>query len=130
MSFRTLELPGMRIERMYLRDGKAVWEFADALIIKTMEGARQRSAWRQSGEIVMADAAGFTPQDKPRTVSRGQLHDNVYVYENMIRLPMHSFGDLALRLWFVDEPAPQEAHGGELYVSLYKTPKYIGHLDE
>ena len=132
MSFRTLELPGMQVESLRLRESRFVLSFVEGQVIKTMEGAKQRTRWRQSGAIIIehAQCENLDQCGEAKVVAGGHVVDNVYVYQDMIRLPLHSFGHIELTLTFEDHRTPLIVRGDEIQVSLSATPRYVEHLDE
>ena len=135
MSFRTLELPGMRVTSIDLQPQQARVVFEAADIIKTMSGARQRSRWQQSGEIILSNprlqnVLEWAELTGDHIVTGGQITDNVYVYQDMIRLPLHSSGNIELVLQFEGVDQPLSAAGDEIHVTLYDNPQYLGHFDE
>ena len=167
MSFRTLELPGLWVDRLSqdLASQSPCFDLRfEGQIIKTLEGARQRTRWQQAGKLILSNARcdnlqQFAPRkgvtelligdenvlsgaetDKNISypyaannrlrVKDGQLKDNICVYQDMIRLPLHSFGDIVLTVNFDDYCLPLIVYGDEIEVCLHGTPQYIEHLNE
>ncbi len=130
MSFRTLELPTVTIEKVCRNDDCLTLKFHGE-IIKTMEGADQRTRWQQSGSLIMhaVQIQSEPTLTLPVVLTGGDLIDNIYVYRNIIRLPLHSFGNVGFRLQLKNSTTDFAADGSEIEVVLDGEPKYICHLD-
>ena len=130
MSFRTLELPTVTLD--------AIEQHADCLklkfhgeITKMMDGAKQRTLWKQSGTLIIHAAEIVSPPlpKTPVQLTGGEVTDNIYVYRNILRLPLHSHGDVGFRLELKDTTPDLAVRGNEIKVILNDDSKYIRHLD-
>lgn len=130
MSFRSLELPGLMITSLSSDADSLVLEF-DGRLIKTMEGAAQRTRWKQSGSIHLKNPrvkSNPNPQ-LPCRLAGGDAIDNVYVHSDIIRVPLHGFGEVGLELRFENADLALLAFGSELEVKLHGDARYLGHID-
>ena len=133
MSYRLLQLTDMLISDLEPEKNQHTLVFSNALIIKVMDAARQRTSWRQSGRIVVkgnfGDGVGISKIEFPQKVQGGEFQDNVFTYHDTIRLPCHVSGDVGLNLIFEQLDQPFIINGEELEVILADTPKYVAHVD-
>ena len=133
MSYRLLELPNTVIADLEVSDSRYVLIFSDALIIKVMDAAKQRTRWRQSGSIIVKGSFSDSVENSnikcPVKIRSGEFQDNVFVYYNTIRLPCHVYGDVAIRTSFDGIEQPLEISGEEIEVVLEGEPKYIKHIN-
>lgn len=133
MSYRLLELPGTIITNLSLQKDRCTVTFSDALIIKVMDAAQQRTRWKQSGCIVIKggfeDLLNNLKIKFPIEIERGEFQDNVFVYYDTIRLPCHAYGDVGISLIFQKYTAPLRISGKEIEVILEGDPQYIAHIN-
>ena len=128
MDSRMIDLPGSGISRVS-RDGDRVsLRFSPAYIIQTMTGSKERTRWRQEGELVVdgASVEGDLPTC-PCVLSGGDIRDNMYTYRDMVPIPLESRGEIACELSL--EGGGRIAISGEaIRLDLEGNAKYIEHL--
>ena len=133
MSYRLLELPNALITDLSFNNNKCTLTFLDVLIIKVMDAAQQRTSWKQSGCIVVKgnfdDSVRNLQMELPAKVQSGKFQDNIFVYDDTIRLPCHVYGDVGIDINFEEPIHALEIRGEEMEVVLEGTPKYIAHID-
>lgn len=129
MSFWTLELDTVLIEQIYRDKEHWIFDFHGELI-KTMEGANQRTRWHQHGTICLhtTNTYSLSSLPLPLKLSGGELTDNIYVYRNSIRIPVHSFGNIELQLSWQDCKQSLKILADEIKITLCGTAKYISHV--
>ena len=128
MSFWNLELDTVLIEKIHHDNEYWIFDFQGELL-KTMEGANQRTRWHQSGTMRLhAPKTDLSlPSSFPLKLTGGELIDNIYVHRNSLRVPLHSFGNIELQLSWQDCKQPLHLHADEITITLYGSPKYITH---
>ena len=133
MSYRLLELPNTVITDLSYSNDRCTLTFLDALIIKVMDAAQQRTSWKQNGRIVIKgdfdDYADSLKVELPAKIRSGEFQDNVFVYYDTIRLPCHVYGNVGILVHFEEFNQSIEINGEEMNVVLENVPKYIAHID-
>lgn len=127
-----LGLAGMMITETAMEEGNFSLSFVDADVIKTMDGARQRTRWKQSGRLLIrqAEAERVPQQSTPYTLAGGDLTDNVYIYRDSVRLPLHSHGHVGIELSVRQGGEKLIVHGKEIEIVMQGTAHYLEHLDK
>ena len=125
-----LELPGLTLQAVHLDPDLFTVDFHGNLI-KVMDGATQRTRWTQSGCIHIHQPQIETEIELsyPSTIEHGEIHDNVYIHRDIIRLPLHSSGYVGLEFYIYNLSSPLMVHGGEIEVQLHSDAKYVEHID-
>ena len=130
MSFWTLDLCRTQIHAVSHHGKDLVIEFHGELI-KTMEGASAQTHWHQRGTLrLQTPPQTITLPPLPAALRGGSLTDNIYIYRNSVRVPLNSFGNIALQLDWKDFDVSLQADGDAIDISLHDTPSYIRHADE
>lgn len=129
MDRSSIELPGSEIDSVSLKDGRLRLHFSRAYIVKTMTGSAERTRWWQQGELIMdgAQAEGELPEG-PLVCAGGDVEENVYVYRDMIPLPLASYGRTRCDLRFRAMPARLVVNGETVRLEMAGVPKYIEHI--
>lgn len=132
MSFRMLGLHNMVVNEAAMEEDDFSLSFSQADVIKTMDNARQRTLWRQSGRLLIRQAELMqTPeQEAPYTLSGGDLSDNIYVYRDSIRLPLHSRGQVGIEFAVRENEKKLIVRGNEIEIMMRGVARYLKHLDE
>lgn len=129
MDSSSIELPGSEIADVSLWDGELRILFSRAYVLKTMTGSAEQTRWWQAGTLVLTDAQMEAPLPTcPGVCAGGDVEQGVYVYRDMIPIPLAggASGRVALRLR--DRDAGIVAHGRGIRLDLEDVPKYIGHI--
>ena len=129
MDSSSIELPGSEVESIILEGTVLKVRFSRAYIIKTMTGSTERTRWWQAGELVMegASVVGALPNG-PLVCTGGDVGENVYIYRDMIPIPLDSRGRTHCTLSFRDSRAKLLAEGETIRLEMRETPKYIEHI--
>ncbi len=125
----SIELPGCEIEYIALDAGVLKVHFSRAYIIKTMTGSAERTKWWQVGDLIMKGATVEGKIPGGALVSAGgDVGENVYIYRDMIPLPLESRGAVRCDLRFRDTDTHLMATGDSIRMDMLDMPKYIEHL--
>ena len=132
MSFRMLSLHNMIVDKAAMEEDEFSLSFSQANVIKTMDNARQRTLWRQSGHLFIRQAKlmQMPEQAAPYTLSGGDLSDNIYVYRDSIRLPLRSRGQVSIEFAVRGDEEKLIVCGKEIEISMRGVARYLKHLDE
>ena len=132
MSFRMLELHGMMVDKTTAERGGFSLSFSQANVIKTMDNAQQRTLWQQSGCLLIRQTEHIQMPGKPApyVLNGGDLHDNIYVYRDSIRLPLHSQGQVGIEFAITGDEKKLIVSGKEMKIIMQGTARYLQHLDK
>lgn len=124
-----IDLKGSTIEQVKLEGEQVRIRFSEARIIRTMTGSKERTLWRQVGELVIGGVVELTgaPAD-PVTCAGGDIDENVYTYRDMIPIPFESRGRIQCSLKLEGREAPLNVVGSDVVLSMEDVAKYIKHL--
>jgi len=129
MDSSSIQLPGCEIAGATLAAGTLRVHFSRAYIVKTMTGSEERTLWWQAGDLVLEDAE---PQaeipEGPAVCDGGDVEENVYVYRDMIPVPLESRGHCRCDLKLRDTNARISVAGSAVRLEMRDLPKYIEHL--
>lgn len=130
MSYRTLDLRGLTVDRVERRGGELALCFAAGRIEKTMDNAAQRTLWRQAGALVLAAprAAAALPA-APFVVAGADAVDSLYTQRDMIRVPLDARGGVELVLRLAGAAEPVRLAGEGLRLELLEPARYVRHID-
>jgi hypothetical protein len=129
MDSSSIELKGSEIDTVSLEQGCLRIHFARAFIIKTMTGSEEQTRWWQTGDLVMegAQIEGDLPAG-PLVCDGGDLEENVFLYRDMIPIPLDSRGRTRCDLRFRGTDTRLVANAQTLRLELADVPKYIEHI--
>lgn len=129
MDSSSIELPGSEIDSVSLKDGCLRLHFSCAYIVKTMTGSAERTRWWQQGNLLIdgAQVEGELPEG-PLICSGGDVEENLYIYRDMIPLPLASRGRIRCDLGFRAMPGRLVVNGEILRLEMAGVPKYIAHI--
>lgn len=129
MDGSSIELPGSRIDGISLVDGVLRVHFGRAHIIKTMTGSRERTRWWQAGDLLIGGAEAQTPlPEGPLVCAGGDVEENLYIYRDMIPIPLASRGRIRCDLHFEGTDRRLIIVGESVSLELLDVPKYIEHI--
>ncbi|TVQ92028.1 MAG: hypothetical protein EA400_04210 [Chromatiaceae bacterium] len=130
MDSSSIQLAGSEIAGVSYADGTLRVHFSRASIIRTMTGSTERTRWWQAGDLVMEDAEleAPLPVAGPLVCAGGDIEENVYVYRDMIPIPLSSRGHCRCDLHLRDDAGRICASAATVRLELQATPKYIEHL--
>lgn len=130
MDSSSIELAGSEIAGVSHTEGILRVHFSRAYIIRTMTGSAERTRWWQAGDLVIEDAQleAPLPAAGPLVCAGGDIEENVYVYRDMIPIPLASRGHCRCDLQLRDGAGRICASGTTVQLQLEATPKYIEHL--
>jgi hypothetical protein len=124
-----IELNGSTIASIKVEASVVTLHFSPAMIIKTMTGSKERTLWRQEGDLVIegVDANKGLPTG-PAVCLGGDIDENVYTYRDMIPVPFDSRGHIRCQLRLDGVSEPLEVSGTQVSLILEDVPKYIRHI--
>ncbi len=129
MSYRILDLRGLRVERLEQNTKYLRLHFTDATIEKIMDNAEQRTLWRQSGHLEIAQPTSDSSlPEAPFVLAHADLQDAIYTQRDMIRVPMDISGGVTLRMTLEDAASPCVVEGVKAYLHLEGDARYVRHL--
>jgi hypothetical protein len=129
MDSSSIQLPDSEIEHTVLADGVLRIRFSVAYIVKTMTGSTERTLWRQTGELVLTGAEAEAPLPQGAAVcAGGDVEENIYIYRDMIPVPLESRGHCRCDLRLKDLDARIVAVGDAIRLDMEDIPKYVRHL--
>jgi hypothetical protein len=124
-----LSFPGSEIERVVHEDSRVTVSFSPFYILVSLGGAEERTRWRQAGEMVIEDAR--IDDDFPRcpcVVAAGEFRNNMYLYKDLVPLPLDSRGDVACTLRFEGTDDSTTLSGSSIRLNPLGERKYIEHI--
>jgi hypothetical protein len=129
MDISSIELPGSELEGVIVEGDQVRVRFSTAYIIKTIDGSRERTRWRQQGDLVFdgAEVVEELPA-LPGVCAGGDVVENIYTYRDMVPIPLESHGRASCDLRFEgsDQHLKIEAEGVRL--EMKDRPHYIEHI--
>jgi len=129
MDSSSIQLPDTAIEGASVVDGTLRVRFARAYIVKTMTGSDEKTLWWQAGELVLDQAELEVPlPEGPAVCAGGDVEENVYVYRDMIPIPLDSRGRCRCELKLRDSVERIVADGSAIRLEMRDVPKYIRHI--
>jgi len=129
MDSSSIQLPDTEIERVSLSEGVLRIHFSRAYIVKTMTGSEEKTFWWQAGDLVLEGADLEAPLPEGALVcAGGDVEENVYVYRDMIPIPLDSRGRCRCDLRLRDSSERISAGGSAIRLEMHDVPKYIQHL--
>ena len=129
MDSSSIQLPGSQIDQVTFADGELRIGFPRAYLIKTMTGSAERTRWWQAGELVLTGVELEAPLPAGAAiVDGGDIEQNVYVYRDMIPVPLDGGGHCRCDLRLRDSDQRITAHGRTIRMELRDLPKYVEHL--
>lgn len=125
-----LELAGMTVTEMAMQEGDFRLSFTAAGLIKTMDNAQQKTRWQQSGRLIIraAETVHMPKQALPCTLRGGDLNDNIYVYRDSVRLPLHSHGQVGIEFVVAGDNKKLIVCGQEIEIIMQGSARYVEHL--
>lgn len=129
MDSSSIQLPGSEIATAELRDGDLVITFSRARIIKTMTGSAEQTRWWQAGELILGDAELDEPLPPgPLVCAGGDLEQGVYVYRDMIPVPLPAGAGGACDFRVEGTGGRIRARARTIRLAMHDLPKYAEHL--
>ena len=129
MDSSSIQLPGAEIESVRVTDGVLRVHFSRAYIVKTMTGSTEKTLWWQAGDLVLEDAEPELPLPTVAAVcAGGDIEENVYVYRDMIPIPLDTRGRCRCDLRLRDSDARIAADGTSIRLEMHDVPRYIEHI--
>jgi len=129
MDSSSIQLPGAEIESVRVTDGVLRVHFSRAYIVKTMTGSTEKTLWWQAGDLVLEDAEPELPLPTAASVcAGGDIEENVYVYRDMIPIPLDTRGRCRCDLRLRDSDARIAADGTSIRLEMHDVPRYIEHI--
>ena len=130
MSFRTMQFPGLKINKI-ASDGDSVnIEIDYAIIIKNMDDAEQDTRWHGKGLLTISelviDSEDFP--ELPATVKSADIKDNQMTYRDEVVIPIKSHGNVGITLQFENFDSPVKFVGERMTFELSGHEKYIEHV--
>ena len=129
MDSSSIQLPDTEIAGVNLSEGQLRVHLARAYLVKTMTGSDEKTQWWQAGDLVLdeAEVHGALP-DGPALCAGGDVEENVYVYRDMIPVPLDSRGRCRCDLALKDSAQRITADGTAVRLEMRDVPKYIRHI--
>jgi hypothetical protein len=129
MDSSSIQLPDTEIAGVTLSEGQLRVHFARAYLVKTMTGSNEKTLWWQAGDLVLdeAEVQGELP-DGAAVCAGGDVEENVYVYRDMIPVPLDSRGRCRCDLALKDSDQRITADGTAVRLEMRDVPKYIRHI--
>ncbi len=129
MDSTSIELKGSEIETIAVDGDRLEIRFARAYLIKTMTGSVERTRWWQAGALMIEGATvSEQPPDGPLVCLGGDLEANIYVYRDMIPVPLVQRGRIRCDFGFAGTELRLRAEGTSARLEMRDVPKYIEHL--
>ncbi|MGB5833201.1 MAG: hypothetical protein WBG92_14575 [Thiohalocapsa sp.] len=131
MEHSSIQLSGSQIEQISLDAGRLRVSFSRAYIVKTMTGSVEKTLWWQAGALVLEGAEAERPlPSTPAICDGGDVEDNVYIYRDMIPVPLDSRGYTGCDLGLRNTDERIVAKGETMRLELAGSPKYIRHFGD
>jgi len=129
MESSSIELPGSEISAVGYRGGCLYIRFSRAYIIRTMTSSQERTRWWQRGDLVMEGAKiEARPPEGQLVCDGGDIDDNIFIYRDMIPIPLDTWGLIRCDLCFRGTDIHLVASGETLKLEMVDVPKYIEHV--
>lgn len=129
MSYRILDLRGLRIDRVEQAADRLVLHFDAANIEKIMDNAEQRTLWTQAGSLELVTTSSAALPAAPFVIARGDVEDGLYTQRDMIRIPLNASGAVGLSLHIEGADGPVDLKGSSVRLELEGNPAYVKHVD-
>ncbi len=108
---------------------QVILEFSKAILVKTMDGAVDKTQWRQAGNVTVENAEIEGELSATAcVVETADLIDNSYIYRDMVQLPFRTKGSVGFEVKFKGSNATLVVMGEQIELTLYDIPKYIKHI--
>ena len=130
MATRTeLSLPQAQIARIE-RDGNTVRiHIREFFSYMSLSGSSERTQWRQAGTLVLdeAEIEDGLP-DGPLVLAGGDVHDNTYIYRDLVPLPLDASGHVGCTLRVQGRDEPLILWGAHLRLETVGERRYVAHV--
>lgn len=130
MGSSSIELKGSKIERISVEDNTVKVYFSEAILIKTMTGAIEKTRWKQAGYLIFEEAELEAEISLPAVCAGGDIGENIYTYRDMIPIPLDSHGQAHCDIYFEGNDEHLRIQGSGVKLEMLATPKYIEHIKE
>lgn len=130
MDSSSIELDGSRIAAVETIGSQVKVVFEPAYIVKTMTGSVERTLWRQNGVLLFEQGEIITTElpSLPATCSGGDVGENIFIYRDMIPMPLASSGHAYCKLRLKDQREGIDIHGEGVQLVMEENAQYIKHI--
>ncbi len=130
MSFRTIQLSGMKISNIESDGDTASIEISYAIIIKNMDDAEQDTRWYGKALMKISELVIDTDElpEFPATVKSADIKDNQITYRDESAIPLKTHGNVGITLQFENFDSPVKFIGEQMDFDLTEHEKYIEHI--
>lgn len=130
MSYRTMQFSGMTIDNIQSDGDTVSIEIANAIIIKNMEDAEQKTRWYGKGVLTVTDLVIDSDDlpSFPATVLSADIKNNQITYRDEAVIPMNFHGNVGITLKFENSSQPLKFIGERMVFDVSEHEKYIEHI--
>ncbi len=130
MDLTSIKLAGSVIASVANNEEEVSIRFEPAYLIKTMTGSEERTKWTQNIELIFsgAELEDLGQSTFPATCAGGDVGENVYIYRDMIPVPLDSRGSAHCDLFLDDTEQRIRVQAEAVKLVQQSTAKYIEHI--
>ena len=125
-----MQFSGMTIDNIQSDGDTVSIEIANAIIIKNMEDAEQKTRWYGKGVLTVTDLVIDSDDlpSFPATVLSADIKNNQITYRDEAVIPMNFHGNVGITLKFENSSQPLKFIGERMVFDVSEHEKYIEHI--
>ena len=125
-----MQFSGMTIDNIQSDGDTVSIEIANAIIIKNMEDAEQKTRWYGKGVLKVTDLVIDSDDlpSFPATVLSADIKNNQITYRDEAVIPMNFHGNVGITLKFENSSQPLKFIGERMVFDVSEHEKYIEHI--
>ena len=125
-----MQFSGMTIDNIQSDGDTVSIEIANAIIIKNMEDAEQKTRWYGKGVLTVTDLVIDSDDlpSFPATVLSADIKNNQITYRDEAVIPMNFHGNVGITLKFKNSSQPLKFIGERMLFDVSEHEKYIEHI--
>jgi len=128
MSFRIIQLEDLPVKIISESDSIRM-AFIDAYIRKKMDDAKEKTLWKQDGEILLKKVKKNKLEEyQDEKISEISVSYDFYTYKNMLILPFEKKGDIYITIKFNKMDYEINIECELINILLRDKPKYVRHI--